>query len=438
MYWKDLAHRNINNHLKHIMPINCDFTQTHQISQSFPNAAIQLSNIILTYQFTEKLQNHGCWCSRLAGADYSGGRVLDTLDGICKEWAQMRRCLNIRGGSCECDGIMDGIVEKSVSTSNYSVITSDTSFCPFIKEIEIDCLDLPGEADTENIDKKCPKDKCLIDTKFINEIDTFFKAYSLDAGNFNPVIANKIICQVNHTNSKNKITSSDIFCYGNSPNLEIIQEVENGRFKNALKLKTTKSKTTSRSIKITSKYPNSANQLLNLLFRHDFAEKIQNHGCWCSRLAYADYSGGKPIDHLDSLCKNWAQSRRCLKLRGIGGSCYHQESSNYEIMKELHADESCVLSKDMNKKERTTKVHFSCLNGSNPLPCQQDQCLVDLKYLTEIKNHIKENAEIYKYWSVTVGNETICKGENSENDRTNFELKCDGKAPDLFILRELK
>ena len=41
--------------------------------------------------------------------------------------------------------------------------------------------------------------------------------------------------------------------------------------------------------------------------------KILDHGCWCSALAYNKFPNSEPIDQLDLICQNWSVCRRCTR-----------------------------------------------------------------------------------------------------------------------------
>ena len=50
------------------------------------------------------------------------------------------------------------------------------------------------------------------------------------------------------------------------------------------------------------------------------------HGCWCAKLnpnlSSTGLGGRTPADELDTICKQWAQSRGCTKLPGVSWHIY--------------------------------------------------------------------------------------------------------------------
>jgi len=45
--------------------------------------------------------DYGCWCRRIGGNDFHGGKVISSVDLLCKQWNAARRCLSLVGGTCE-------------------------------------------------------------------------------------------------------------------------------------------------------------------------------------------------------------------------------------------------------------------------------------------------------------------------------------------------
>ena len=42
--------------------------------------------------------------------------------------------------------------------------------------------------------------------------------------------------------------------------------------------------------------------------------KLSSHGCWCSILGYGKIgTGGNPVDELDHLCRDYFETKKCLK-----------------------------------------------------------------------------------------------------------------------------
>merc|ERR1712110_1403140 len=55
----------------------------------------------ISYHSDADVSFHGCFCARMGGADHIGGRPVDEVDSICKEWTKKRECILKSGGICE-------------------------------------------------------------------------------------------------------------------------------------------------------------------------------------------------------------------------------------------------------------------------------------------------------------------------------------------------
>merc|ERR1712110_1253149 len=55
----------------------------------------------LAYHSDADVSSHGCFCARTGGAGHVGGRPVDAVDAICKEWTKKRQCVLKTGGVCE-------------------------------------------------------------------------------------------------------------------------------------------------------------------------------------------------------------------------------------------------------------------------------------------------------------------------------------------------
>jgi len=85
------------------------------------------------------LLGHGCWCPKFdANDDFSSGETLDDLDGLCREWQQMRNCAYLAGGACY----------NQPGSDAYT--TTDDRLC-------------------SNTDE-CAQEACQIDAQFIGQI----------------------------------------------------------------------------------------------------------------------------------------------------------------------------------------------------------------------------------------------------------------------------
>merc|ERR1712110_500659 len=63
------------------------------------------------------------------------------------------------------------------------------------------------------------------------------------------------------------------------------------------------------------------------------ANKIISHGCHCSKISdHHDQGytlGGRPVDDIDLICKDWFAARNCI--RKNGGICYEKDESFYSV-----------------------------------------------------------------------------------------------------------
>lgn len=91
------------------------------------------------------IMDHGCHCVKM-DQDFTGlgGRTtLDTMDGLCQDWAAARRCITLQGGSCE--------------NVDLDLIDYQVTINPQTKEMDCTINDNNGSSD-------CAKDCCYIDT----------------------------------------------------------------------------------------------------------------------------------------------------------------------------------------------------------------------------------------------------------------------------------
>merc|ERR1712156_603438 len=75
---------------------------------------------------------------------------------------------------------------------------------------------------------------------------------------------------------------------------------------------------------------------LSPIFLNDlsnFPTEIFDHGCWCGKLNALPSAGlgGKPVDDLDQLCKDWTKARRCSRLSGATCESASALTGNYQV-----------------------------------------------------------------------------------------------------------
>jgi len=158
---------------------------------------------------------------------------------------------------------------------------------------------------------------------------------------------------------------------------------------------------------------------------------IGTHGCWCSRLGSTPFLGGHPMDPLDKICRNWVRARRCVTL--IDGSCEGIEiTGTYTINEDKR---ECPWS-----EENETVGDLTCGEAGGHLNsegCLKDLCLIDLKYITEIKHFLEENIS----WTPITGDANTCQpgcngctgGGGSSTPGPVTEYICVGDSPDVTI-----
>lgn len=156
-------------------------------------------------------------------------------------------------------------------------------------------------------------------------------------------------------------------------------------------------------ISISGQLKKGAVEILTSRQRIDSLEigQLTKHGCWCSKLDQVTHpgNGGKPIDDLDRICKNWFKSRNCLKL--YQGSCYGHQVPFYSL--------------DMN----------TCI--LNDAQCAFDICRLDLYYAELVEDFIGN----FGLDPEVVFNDNL----TCQRDFTNKQQrKCIGEFPEYEIV----
>ena len=84
--------------------------------------------------------------------------------------------------------------------------------------------------------------------------------------------------------------------------------------------------------------PGAFEILTNFINDPSWIDSLLEHGCWCAKLdpdsTQIGLGGRTPTDDLDTICKQWAQSRSCTRLSGASCESYSHQSGgtyHYEI-----------------------------------------------------------------------------------------------------------
>ena len=125
---------------------------TYDIPQRHLSAAYDLLSLSLSDSELDQVLSHGCWCQRInpdSDKKHLGGaKTVDSLDSICKDWANVRHCNGLSGGSCQ-----DG----KFFSFQYTIGQSKGKWtCKYNKS-------------------QCLRDTCKIDTYFLEKIEAFLK-----------------------------------------------------------------------------------------------------------------------------------------------------------------------------------------------------------------------------------------------------------------------
>ena len=122
-----------------------------------------------------------------------------------------------------------------------------------------------------------------------------------------------------------------------------------------------------------------------------FNANVFNHGCWCGKLSSLPSVGlgGKAIDELDQICKNWNKARACTRLEG--SNCYNQANdAMYEIVQA-----------------------GSSLNCVDTDACLLETCQIDSQYAAELEAWWGVNGAGFNFGSDIVTNPTCESGQRN-------------------------
>lgn len=175
---------------------------------------------------------------------------------------------------------------------------------------------------------------------------------------------------------------------------------------------------------------------------------VQNHGCWCSKIAgiNSDFAGNA-VDAVDQFCKDWSSARRCNNLNG--GTCPSALPipDDYTLQKEDISGLAIY-----NSTLHGDGLTFSCDTSENLSDdCKRDSCLIDAFYAQAIADHLANDAN----WSGEVKDSDFCSklrfnNEGGNNGGSGSETEdnlgggssesvdtvsytCSGEAPNLVI-----
>jgi len=135
-----------------------------------------------------------------------------------------------------------------------------------------------------------------------------------------------------------------------------------------------------------------ASQIASLFLTDaSFNSQVFNHGCWCGKLSSLPSIGlgGKAINELDQICKNWNKARACTRLEG--SNCYNQANdATYEIQ-QLGSSLSCT----------------------DTDACLLETCQIDSQYAGELEAWWQTNGGSFNFATDIITNPTCESGQRS-------------------------
>ena len=106
-------------------------------------------------------------------------------------------------------------------------------------------------------------------------------------------------------------------------------------------------------------------------------QKLQNHGCWCSKMNPENpHFLGEPVDELDKACKDWIHARQCLSQEG---NCKHAYKAFYQS---YHRYFSYTKYLGRGEWEFQMSPRMNCAHTGNH--CRVNTCKVDAHFLAEV------------------------------------------------------
>jgi len=122
-----------------------------------------------------------------------------------------------------------------------------------------------------------------------------------------------------------------------------------------------------------------------------FHSQVFNHGCWCGKLSSLPSVGlgGKAIDELDQICKNWNKARACTRVEG--SNCYNQANDAMYEIQPLGSGYSCVDSD----------------------ACLQETCTIDKDYASQLETWWQNNNAGFNFGTDIDSNPTCVFGQRS-------------------------
>merc|ERR1712179_329565 len=143
-------------------------------------------------------------------------------------------------------------------------------------------------------------------------------------------------------------------------------------------------------------------------------DQIGDYGCWCPKmLSLVQYAprGGRPVDAIDRICKEWAKCRHCNKFSGCDGDV---------------VDYTPTLTLD----PVTITVGYQCLNMNE---CTTNVCQCDNEYalkLSILLVAMSSNGEQLDSSNIGDNLDAYCY---AGQDTSNIADSCCGTAPTLQL-----
>lgn len=159
--------------------------------------------------------------------------------------------------------------------------------------------------------------------------------------------------------------------------------------------------------------------------------KIENHGCWCSKLGQdsAHFRGGKSKDNYDSLCKTWFKTRNCMARRD--NMCSQVVFDHYQInlKSEVSLRKRSVPSVSLYDNVEQHCGQVMAMDDGNEKDCILNICKVDyvaLSQLIEMYDDalVGEAGEECKSQEDSEDDDDSGRGDNDESDEEKYKKEC--------------
>ena len=171
--------------------------------------------------------------------------------------------------------------------------------------------------------------------------------------------------------------------------------------------------------------------------------QIQNYGCWCSKPFTGTSFQGLPLDHVDSVCRQWSKCTRCEMLTNCdnnGGDSYSMVYSHNSTEFECYGDSQCSQSRCLCSgsfglslasyfvKGGSLSSDFSDVQSSM---CQHSKIMSAVS--VENKNEVEENRSTILMEQPVENIQSISDSQLNSNENTVFNENSNSLAGSPLI-----